>query len=213
MDITDKASRPGFRLHNRWQLVLGGLLLLIAALAAWNYHDNRYPSWYEEVRLSDGRIIVVHQKREYYDNYGTNQSWVEIDLPELGGMKVWHSYLMPQRVDVVDGKVYVFGIPRGARQLEHYRFPKHYMVAFRWTGMAFERIPFLQVPEVARKEENLFSCVPAATAAKLSIREKDASWCPPRGDKGELGKLLELSVYGGVADQWAALYNWTNRSE
>lgn len=213
MDVTGKTSRPGFGSRNRWRLILAGALLLVAALTAWKYYDSRYPSWHEEVRLNDGRIIIVHQKREYYDNYGTNQSWVEIDLPELGGKQVWHSYLMPQRVDVVDGKVYVFGIPRGARQLEHYRFPKHYMVAFRWTGTAFERIPFLQVPDVARKEENLFSCVPGARPAKLAMKVKDASWCPPRGEKGELGKTLDLPTYKGVADRWAAAYNWTSRSE
>ncbi|MFS2036835.1 hypothetical protein ACEN8I_22625 [Polaromonas sp. CT11-55] len=213
MSTANETSQMGFIQRNRRRLVLVSALLMIAAIAVWRYYESRYPSWYEEVRLSDGRIIVVHQRREYYDNYGTKQSWVAIDLPELGGETVWHSLLMPQRVDVVDGKVYVFGIPRGARQLEHYRFPKHYMVAFRWSGTAFERVPFLQIPYVARKEENLFSCVPSGRPTKISIREKDLTWCPPRGDKGELGKVLDLSAYESVADQWAALYNWTNRSE
>lgn len=97
----------------KWIIVLALLVIGSVALLGWNYYQNRYPSWDEEVRLSDGRIITIQQKREVFDNYGTNQSWVTIDLPELGGKQVWHSYLMPQRVDVVDGKVYVFGIPRG----------------------------------------------------------------------------------------------------
>lgn len=197
----------------KWTIGVALLVIGLVALLGWSYYQNRYPSWDEEVRLSDGRIISIHQKREVYDNYGTNQSWVTIDLPELGGKQVWHSYLMPQRVDVVNGKVYVFGIPRGARQLEYYRFPKNYMVAFSWDGKGFSRIPFLQIPETSRQEENLFSCVPDSKPKKLYVSEKESKWCPARGDKGELGKILNLSVYTGVADQWAAAYNWTRRSE
>ena len=197
----------------QWRLLLIGALIVVAGALVWRYYDSRYPSWYEEVRLSDGRIITIHQKREYFENYGTSQSWVTIDLPELGGKRVWHSYLMPQRVDVVDGKVYVFGIPRGAKQLEYYRFPKNYMVALLWNGNDFVRIPFLQVPSIARLMENVFPCVPDLKKTKFYVDEKESKWCPARGDKGELGKFLDLSVYTGLADKWAATYNWTNRSE
>ena len=98
----------------RSNLVLGvGALLLIcvAAWPAWQWYDSRYPAWEEEVQLSDGRVITIHQKHEYYDNYGTNQSWVTFSLPEMNGKQTWHSYLVPQRVDVDQGKVYVFGYP------------------------------------------------------------------------------------------------------
>ena len=117
--------------------LIGGIFLLVLAAAVavgWNWYQTRYPSWYEEVRLSDGRVITIHQKREYYDNYGTAQSWVTIDLPELGGKQVWHSYLMPMRVDVKDGVVYVFGRPRGPAQLTRYMYPKNHMVGFRWSS-------------------------------------------------------------------------------
>lgn len=197
-----------------WLILLLGLLVLSAAAAwGWSWYQTRYPSWYEEVRLSDGRVITIHQKREYYDNYGTAQSWVTIDLPELGGKQVWHSYLMPQRVDVVGEKVYVFGIPRGDRQLEYYRFPKYYMVAFLWKDTGFERIPFLEVPENIRREENVYPCVPKPMVAKVGIPEKSSSWCQPRGDKGQLTRTLDLNVYSEVADEWAELYRWSNRSE
>ncbi len=213
MSAANTSAKASFVQRNQWRLILGAAVLLLAIFLGWKYYASRYPSWYEEVRLSDGRVITIHQKHEYYDNYGTNQSWVEIDLPELGGKRVWHSYLMPQRVDVVDGNVYVFGIPRGDRQLEYYRFPKHYMVAFLWKDGAFERIPFMQVPVAARNEENIFSCVPNPKPSVLSIKMKDATWCPARGKNGELGKALNLQTYTGVADQWASLYRWINRSE
>ncbi len=194
-------------------LVLLVLFSVGSTWLGWSYYDRRYPSWYEEVRLSDGRVITIHQKRQYFENYGTSQSWVTIDLPELGGKKVWHSHLMPQRVDVVGGKVYVFGLPRGDRQMEYYRFPKNYMVAFIWQDGEFRRIRFLDVPESIRAEENVYPCVPMPLKSKIALPQKSLNWCPPRGDKGQLTKHLNLKVYTEVADEWASLYRWSNRAD
>lgn len=156
------------------------------------------------MRLSDGRIITIHQKHEVYDNYGTNQSWVEIDLPELGGKRVWHSYLMPMRVDVVDRKVFVFGAPRGIRQNIFYQYPKNYLVGFEWSGSAFVRVPFLQLPESIRKEENVYPCVPPH-ASQLALSKKDSQWCPVRGDKWKFGKTINLGDYQALAMFYAGL--------
>ena len=209
--LTKKSSR--FPRLNKPLLLLFFLAVGVATAFGWKYYKERYPSWYEEVRLSDGRVVTIHQKRQYFENYGTNQSWVTIDLPELGGKQVWHSYLMPQRVDVLSGKVYVFGIPRGDRQLEYYGFPKHYMVAFIWSDGSFIRIPFLDVPESVRAEENVYPFVPLPLISKITISQKSTSWCPPRGDKGQLTRHLNLEAYTAVADEWASLYRWSNRSE
>ena len=196
---------PSPKTFSKW--IIGIALLVIGgvALLGWNYYQNRYPSWDEEVRLSDGRVITIHQKRQYFDNYGTNQSWVTIDLPELGGKQVWHSYLMPQRVDVVDGKVYVFGLPRGIRQNQFYRYPKHYLVGFKWSGSEFSRIPFLQIPESIRREENTYPCVPPSNHRPLNVNLKDTSWCPVRGDKWKFGKSINLIDYESLAIFYAEL--------
>lgn len=180
-------------------------LAVIGAIAAvaWHFYQKRYPSWYEEVRLSDGRIITIHQKRQYFDNYGTNQSWVTLDLPELGGKRVWHSYLMPQRVDVVDGKVYVFGAPRGDRQYSIYRFPKNYLVGFVWAGDEFKRIPFLSLPEHIRRQENVFPCIPQSSIASLKLDLKEQRWCDPFGDRGQFGKDISLVDYQDLAIKYS----------
>lgn len=186
-----------------WLLLALGLLVLgAAATVGWNWYQTRYPSWYEEVRLSDGRVITIHQKREYYDNYGTAQSWVTIDLPELGGKQVWHSYLMPQRVDVVDGKVYVFGIPRGDVQYSFYSDPKNYIVAFSWDGASFRRIPFLSVPELVRQEENAYRCIPKNKTI-VDIAVKDAEWCEPIGDQQKFTKTIDLPGYQEASIRFA----------
>lgn len=129
--------------RNLTLMALFAAIALMLIFVGWKYYDSRYPSWNEEVRLSDGRVITIRQKHEYYDNYGTNQSWVEIDLPELGGKRVWHSYLKPMRVDVYHGVVYVFGRPRGPRQVSYYLYPRNHMVAFQWNGAEFVRVAYL----------------------------------------------------------------------
>lgn len=191
--------KAGLVQRNKWRLMIGVVILTLVGLVGWKVYDGRYPSWYEEVRLSDGRVITIHQKHEYFDNYGTNQSWVEIDLPELGGKKVWHSYLIPQRVDVVNGTVYVFGRPRGPRQVSYYMYPRNHMVAFKWVGIEFSRVPFLQVPEAIRKYENVYSCIPFERYKQLSLSTKERAWCDPSGEEGQFVKQINLAAYQKLA--------------
>lgn len=213
MTSLTQTVKPGFFKRNQWRLILISALLLIVSVLAWRYYESRYPSWYEEVRLSDGRIITIHQKREYDENYGTSQSWVTIDLPELGGKRVWHSRLMPQRVDVVDGKVYVFGVPRGDRQYAYYRDPKNFMVGFLWSANDFNRIPFVQIPQAIRLEENTYPCVPTDRSSVVSIGEKNKKWCEPMGDEKQFVKQINLSEYQAIAVRYSRRSGGTPISE
>ena len=205
MTPANQTIKTGFFKRHQWRLALNGTLILIAGALAWRYYDSRYPSWYEEVRLSDGRIITIHQKREYYENYGTSQSWVTIDLPELGGKRIWHSYLVPMRVDIVDGNLYVFGKPRGPRQISYYRYPQNHMVAFKWQNAEFQRIPFLSLPTSLREAENVYPCLPTKPHQKLTVANKDDQWCPASGDKSQFVKQINLSEYQKLAIQFAKL--------
>jgi len=189
--------------RHRGPLLAGLAIAVVATVLGWLYVDDRYPSWYEEVRLSDGRVITIHQRHEVFDNYGTNQSWVEIDLPELGGKRVWHSYLIPQRVDVHLGKVYVFGMPRGDRQYQHYQYPRSFLVAFIWTGSEFVRTPFLGVPEALRQEENVYSCIPENRRTVLTTKQKNDSWCPPKGDDKQFTKQINLPAFQALAIRYS----------
>ena len=200
-----QASTHRKRTQYAWYAAGAALLALMGVGYAW--YDSRYPRWQEEVRLSDGRVIWIEQKHEYYDNYGTSQSWVTFSLPEMGGKRTWHSYLTPQHVDVYEGKVYVFGIPRGDKQFAFYRNPKHYMVAFQWLGGDFERIPFLQVPPQIRQEENVYSCVPRRSDRPLSLAIKSGKWCAIRGDRWKFHQKISLADYEALARAYAELKN------
>jgi len=188
----------------RW-LLLAALIVTCVTWATWRWYLQRYPSWQEQVQLSDGRVIIVRQQHEVYDNYGTNQSWVTFSLPEMGGERTWHSYLKPMRVDVHEGLVFVFGRPRGLRQFEHYRYPKHYLVSFVWADGVFVRIPFLQVPEELRREENIFPCVPNSTNSLLSTSAKNIQWCQPQGESDQFGRKFSQQSYDELAISMARL--------
>lgn len=186
-------------------VLIGGIFLVVQKM--------KYTSWEEDVRLVDGRVIVVEQKRKYFDKYGTDQSWLTIDIPELGGQQVWHSYLIPMRLDVLDGAVYVLGRPRGPKQVAYYRYPKVCIVAFKWNGAEFQRVPLVSVPQRFLQEENVFSCVPQPRRSKVSLQEKDAAWCPPAGDKGQFRRVIDLPAYRKACDVMASLDRAQNRSD
>jgi hypothetical protein len=195
-------------------LISIGVAALLLALLGWRLYERRYPNWNEEVQLVDGRVITIRQKREYFNDYGTNQSWVTIDLPELGGKRIWHSFLMPQRVDVYQGTVYAFGVPRGVSQHQFYKYPKHYLVAFKWDGAQFVRIPFLDVPDVLRRSENTYPCVPASLPSTLTVAAKERNWCPERGgEKWKFGRRINLGDYEALSLFYASLANQQPRSE
>lgn len=71
------------RLH--WVLLV---LALLAGLG-WFYYDHRFPSWDEEVMLSDGRMLVVHRKQEVIQGFGVRRTWLTFSLPEMGGKQTW----------------------------------------------------------------------------------------------------------------------------
>lgn len=153
------APQSQSRLRKRL-LIAGAVLLLIAGLTyAW--FDYRFPSWEEEVLLPDGRKIVVKQRRDFIEGYGTRKTWLTFSLPEMGGEQTWTEYMQPVLVAVSrEGQVYVVGWPSGQKQMARYRHPRYGYAAFRWGTRGFERVPFVSIPEDLRQEENLIRCFP-----------------------------------------------------
>ena len=188
------------------------LLLGAAALFLWRLLDHKL-DWQEEVELSDGRKITIEQKRIYFENHGTTESWVKFSLPEMQGENTWHSYLTPMRIDVDNGQVYVFGRPRGPKQVAYYLYPKVCIVAFAWRNAGFERVPLSAVPMRLLQEENVYPCVPKHRGGTLTIVEKKQQWCPPAGDGSLLVKRIDLKAYANACDSMASLDGATRRSD
>lgn len=111
-------------------------------------------TWTEEVKLLDGRVITVTQKRRY-DEYTKlpREAWLTFKLPEFGDKEiVWHENLEIQVLNVYQGKLYVVGDPRGLREFRQYGAD---YVPFRYEAGQWVRIPLSDIP-VAIYDTNMY---------------------------------------------------------
>ncbi|MFC3148798.1 hypothetical protein [Piscinibacterium candidicorallinum] len=183
--------------------------VLVVIFLTWRWYDARYPSWEEEVRLSDGRVITIKQKHDYIKNYGTRQSWVTFSLPEMGGKQTWRSYLIPMVIDVADGKVYAIGAPRGPSNYNIYDSPRYFLVAFEWNN-GFQRIPFLSVPPALRETANVLRCLPPLSHRPVTIADKAKQWCDPVFSDLD-ARVIDERRFKTLSDKYAG--NGSRRSE
>lgn len=125
------------------------LLMLTAttvAIVAYCASPNT-KSWDEEVKLNDGRVIVVTQKRKF-DSGIARETWLTIRLPEFsGGDIVWHEHLEPRILNVHKGKLYVVGDFPTALEFRMYSKPVPGYVGFVYESNQWKRIAFLEIPE------------------------------------------------------------------
>jgi hypothetical protein len=114
----------------RKRVLIAGIVILAIAALSYAWYDYRFPSWKEEVLLPDGRMIIVKQRRDFIEGYGTRKTWLTFSLPEMGGEQTWEEFLMPSVVGTDQGQVYVLGMPRGPKQYSMYGGPRLFLVAF-----------------------------------------------------------------------------------
>lgn len=178
--------------------ILTALLLAVGGLG-WQWYQRHFPSWDEEIKLFDGRMIMVHRAHKFNTEHALIETSLTFDLPEMGGKQTWREFLYPAIVDVYQGKVYVVGDVRGSlRQFGAYRDPRFLYVAFVYEGGGWTRIPFIEVPQQVRSSENIPGCVTDASRSSWSY--KQTGWC---GDGGswQLGaqRTISLQVRESVA--------------
>lgn len=193
------------------KILLSIAAFLIASYMLLQWVDGS-PTWKEEVRLSDGRVIEITQKRKFYENYGTDRTWLTFSLPEMQGRQTWDGYLAPMKIDAYKGRVYVMGRPRKPKHVQYYQYPKICIVPFVWADGEFRRIPFDQAPPSLLATENVFPCVPEKKG-KLTLAEKDSNWCPPTGTHNQFVRAINVNEYEKICDFYAQLDGITIRSE
>lgn len=126
----------------------------------------RTVEWTEDVKLSDGRTIVVERANEYRRvmdvGAGFQRGWnferasIAADLPPPVGRRVsWQGLMSPIVLDVLnDGEVYLVGVPTPAGS-DEWRVPRHELyVAFKLVAGEWKRIAIADMPETLRP--NLF---------------------------------------------------------
>lgn len=116
---------------------------------------NNIGSWQEEVKLLDGRVIAITQKRRYENVYDGQSSgnlprefWLTFKLPESGSQEItWHENLFPRVLNVYQGKLYVVGTPWTELEYRQYGKPYPEYVSYRYEAGQWQRISFNEIPE------------------------------------------------------------------
>lgn len=137
-------------------------------------------SWQEEVKLSDGRVIVVTQKRRYEGVYtGQNfgdlprEFWLTFRLPEFGDQEItWHENLKPLVLNLYQGHLYLIATPPSGREFMQYGSPKPGYVQFKYDGVGWKRVPFSEIPEAIYDTNLLIANGPPNNAKFVLISMK-----------------------------------------
>ena len=148
-------------------IVISGCLMNLDACSF-----SPFVTWKEEVKLNDGRIIVVEQKK--HDIGGiAREAWLTINLPEFSAQPiVWHENLDPLIVNIDGGQLYVVGFPPTPVEGRKYDCPQPPYVGFVWENLAWKRIPFEKIPERIYQVNMLADSFPPKGIDFLTVQRK-----------------------------------------
>lgn len=139
-------------------------------------------SWDEEVKLNDGRVIVVTQKKRCEGgdyNAKTNatciarEAWLTLNLPEFSNKEiVWHESLDPMVVNIHQGRLYVVGFPPHTVEFRAYGATNPPYFGFLWDNGTWKRIAFRDIPEAIYDGNMLIESIPKNKTDFLKLAEK-----------------------------------------
>lgn len=128
------------------RLTLGFVLASVPLVGGCGSHAA--DTWQEEVKLSDGRVITVTQKRRYDNGKMPREFWLTFKLPEFGNQEItWHENLIPRVLNVHEGKLYVVGFPWTRVEYLQYGSPKPPFLGYRYEASRWQLIPFNEIPQ------------------------------------------------------------------
>jgi hypothetical protein len=165
----------------RLAVILGGFAVLPGCASG--LAGPEYRIWQEEVKLSDGRIIVVTQKKRCegaytggnYANCIAREAWLTINLPEFSTQEiVWHANLNPRVVDIHAGRLYVVGWPPTGREFRLYNKPRPPYIGFMFENGQWIRIPLEAIPEAIYDTNMLIESIPSSGTTFLTLVNKES---------------------------------------
>lgn len=138
--------------------------------------------WKEEVRMADGRVIIVEQKRKCAGGdfkasteatCVATEAWLGVKLPETGNQEVtWHERLKPLVLNVSQGNLYVVGFPDHPSEFRLYGATNPPYVGYVWRGTQWQRVPFEQIPPAIYDTNLLIHSIPKTRTKLLSLEVK-----------------------------------------
>lgn len=171
-------------------LIAIAIIAVIVGLLYWWMQSADIHQWKEEVKLSDGRTIVVEQKRRF-EGRTMREAWVDFTLPGISDKPlVWHESLSPLVLNVNNGKLYVVAYPLSKAQLAKYGNPARGYVCFQWENGAWKQIRFEDVPGAIYRSNMLIWPLPNEESRLLTLAEKNGP--DYNGSTKVQGELKEL---------------------
>lgn len=139
-------------------------------------------AWTEDVRLLDGSVVTVAQKRlcqggDY--TAATNASclardaWVTLHLPAIAPTDiVWHESLNPMVINVYQGRLFIVGTPPTSLEFRKYGAVNPPYVGYVWTGQAWQRLAFAAIPVAIYDGNMLPDSIPMTRTAHVTLEQK-----------------------------------------
>lgn len=157
-------------------IAMGVTMVVLAPL---NGCGNTF-TWQEEVKLSDGRVITVTQKRRYEgayngQNYGVipREAWLNFRLPEFGDHDItWHERLKPWILNIHDGKLYVVGWPPTRLEFDLYGQQRPPYFGFLYENGQWRRISLAEIPEAIYDTNLWIENAPKNKSEHVSLKDK-----------------------------------------
>lgn len=164
------------------------ILLALASVscAAGSTQRESFREWNEEVKLNDGRVILVKQKWrcDRIGKYNTGkeycstmrESWLTINLPEFSYKTIdWHEQLRPMILNIDKNQLYIVGIPAIGAQIALYGNPQPPYIGYRWNISGWQQIPFNEIPETIYKTNLATEFPPGESPELFKVDAKDKS--------------------------------------
>ena len=129
-------------------------------------------TWQEEVKLLDGRVIMVTQKRRIEEKM-PREAWLTFKLPEFGDKEImWHENLSTQVLNIYQGKLYVVSNFPSQLEFRKYGEPKPPYIGFRYDNGQWTRIPFNEIPEAIYDTNMYFENMAVHRLKHVSLNDK-----------------------------------------
>lgn len=153
------------------RITLGWVLAVVPFIGGCG--DNTI-TWTEEVKLLDGRVIMVTQKRRIDMKRMPREAWLTFKLPEFGDKEiVWHESLETQVLNVYQGKLYVVGGFSSIVEFCQYGKPFPAYIGFRYDSGQWVRISFNEIPKAIYSSNMYFDNMALYRLKHVSLVHKE----------------------------------------
>jgi hypothetical protein len=148
-------------------------------------------TWQEEVKLLDGRVIVVNQQRRYEGGYSGSdfgsmprESWLTVKLPETGNQETtWHEKLDPSNINIANGNVYIVAQPMTTREYFLYGQPRPPYIGYVFENKVWRRIAFNEIPVEIYDTNLSIDSEKYIHAGQITLADKAKEFSNPRMEK------------------------------